>query len=157
MDTIENRVNELISIIKEKLAEMKLDAEKVFINGNCGDLHTIFADYFKKEAVVPYEITYQGRPVYIMSKIGDDLYDITGKTSLEKYVDYIEKNSDYFYNNKKDYGIREIEVGKRERRIAEQSNKYGYDDNFGEPQYPYAMKDLKEYIQKIKEEKENEK
>ena len=155
MQTIEERVNELIKLITEKCEEMNLDARKVFLNGNCGNMFTILAQYFTKEAVVPCEILYRNYPYHIVSKIGDGVYDITGKTSIEKYINYLREHNPRLTFDEKDFEIRVIPAMDREHRIRQQTNVYGCDIN-GNRDYNIInkMDRLDSEIRKFKSSKE---
>ena len=157
MKTIEERANELIEFITLKMKEMGLNAEEVFLNGNCGNLYSIFASYFKKEAVVPYEILYKGYPHHIVTKIGDDYYDITGKTSLDKYIEYVKENNTYPNFRKEDFEIKEIGIPNRNDRIRKQTNRYNYDEDFGQSSIVSEMDRLDVAIKSFENEKESTK
>lgn len=155
MATIEEKVNELIDFIKNCMKKMNLDAEHVFLNGNCGNLYTIFDNYLKKEAVIPYEILHKGWPCHIVTKIQDDFYDITGKTSLEKYIQYVvdhRSNPLYEYNSE-DFEIRQIGIEGRKYRIEQQSDMYRYDENYDESAISNEMYKLYKELEKFEDEK----
>lgn len=157
--TIEERVNELIEAITNELKGTRtLDAKDVFLNGNCGNMYTIFAKYFgPKEAVVPYRISYKGEPYHIVSKIGEDFYDITGKTSLEQYIEYVKtsKGNRGLSFDERDFSIEEIPIQEREEAISQQSNAYygGYDEDW-EDEYTIGSEALS-CAMKLKKQKEN--
>ena len=130
---IEEKVNELIEFLTKKLKESRgLDAQTVFLNGNCGNMYTVFSEFFIKESVIPYRITYKDEPYHIISKIGENFYDITGKTSLEQYIEYLRENSDDKNYDANDFKLEEIPVNKRWSNVREQSNGYyyGYDEKY---------------------------
>lgn len=156
MQTTEEKVNELLTEIKSKMKEMNLDAEKVFLNGNCGNMYTIFANYFSNKAVVPYLISYENYPYHIVTQIDGELYDITGKTSLDKYVDYVQKNNEYITHSPEKFDISKIEIQDREDKVRRMSDMYDYDENYNQSSIMNQMNRLKEHIKGFKASKENE-
>lgn len=158
MATIEERVNELIQVITENMKEQGYNAREVFLNGNCGNMYTIFAKYFKKEAVVPYEVLYEGYPYHILTSINDELFDITGKTSLEDYINYLRENNPKLTFYEKDFELRKIPVNDRSYRIRQQSDMYDYDiiNEHRSDYMPQVMYRLDDAISAFKKDKEQE-
>lgn len=152
--TIEERVNELLEFIKDRMKEMRLDASDVFMNGNCGNLYTIFANYFRKEAVVPYEILYRGEPYHIITKIGEGFYDISGKTYLEKYMEYLNSHNSSFRCTENDLEMREIGIEDRKSRISKQSDMYDYDEDWNQSLISGQMYKLDRLIEEFKKSRE---
>lgn len=127
---LEKEVLELIEFVKEKMKEMGYDATQVFLNGNCGNLYEIFCKKFSKYSI-PFIITYKGEPYHIVTKIGEHMYDITGKTDLNSYIDYIRaNNSDYRNAPDSDFQIEQVSV--IDRRLGKMKNMYGYYDDYDE-------------------------
>lgn len=157
MNTIDERVGELLTEIKNKMAEMNLDAENVFLNGNCGNLYTIFANFFTKEAVVPYEIIYEDIPYHIISKIGDNFYDITGKTSLKDYIQCLKERNPGMNFTESNFQIREIGIKDRSFRIRKQSDMYAYNEDYEQSEILNQMGRLYSYLDGFKRKKEVEK
>lgn len=148
MMTTEEMVIELIEEIKRKMKEMRLDAEKVFLNGNCGNMYTILANYFSNKAVVPYIISCDGYPYHIVTQIDEEFYDITGKTSLDKYVDYIKSHNKGF--EKSEFTINKIDIAERKEKVNKMSNMYAYDEAFNQSSIEREMYMLQNHINGFK-------
>ena len=156
MKTVQEKVEELIQFINNTMKEMRLDATDVFMNGNCGNMYTIFAKFFRKEAVIPYEILYNGEPYHIFTKINEDFYDISGKTSLDKYIDYLRKNNSNMEFSKRDFELKEIDISDRYHRIKQQSNMYAYDEDYEQSCIENQMNSLNRKIEELIKSKEAE-
>ena len=128
---LEKEVLELIEFIKQKMSEMEdqdyRDASKVFLNGNCGNLYELFCKKFSKYAT-PFLITYREEPYHIVTKIGKYMYDITGRTDLISYINYIrEHNYDYRNAPASEFQIEELSV--IDPRLDKMKNMYNYGKN----------------------------
>ncbi len=154
----EEMVNELLNEIKSKLKQIdsKLDAEKVFLNGNCGNMYTIFANYFPKKAVVPHIISYNKIPYHIISEIDGEFYDITGKTSFEKYIDYVQKNNPNSSFLSEKFSMERVEIADRSYRVNQMSDMYDYDENYEQSGIANQMYRLEEHLKLFKESKSKE-
>lgn len=139
MENIEKEVLELIEFIKQKMKEMNLDAEDVFLNGNCGDLYKIFVSKFSKYTT-PFLIKYRNQPYHIVTRIQNKFYDITGETDLKKYTKYVkEKNKNYSFDEKS-FEMEQLSVS--DYLLYQMCGKYDYDENFGESKIHGQMSTL---------------
>lgn len=149
MKTLEDEITEFIEKIKAKMSEMRLDAVDVFYNGNCGNLYQILAKHFSQHhAIIPYLITYEGKPMHIVSEIEGKLYDITGETSLEKYIHYVREHNSGQFDEKK-FAIRKLEKAKERmyysRRMADM---YRYNEDYEQSEIENQMERLLDYLKK---------
>lgn len=127
---LEKEVLELIEFVKEKMKEMGYDASKVFLNGNCGNLYEIFVKKFSKYTT-PFLITYKDEPYHIVTKIGEHMYDINGKTDLDSYINYIKsKNSSFRNASNSDFKLKQLSV--IDPILTKMKNMYKYYDNYDE-------------------------
>lgn len=153
--TTEEMVNELLNEIKTKLKQIdsRLDAEEVFLNGNCGNMYIMFAEYFFPKAVVPYMCSYKDEERHIITEIDGEFYDITGKTDLNKYIKYVQDNDKKNIYNAEDFSIKKIELHEREYKVGKRCNMYDYDDLFGESMISNQMFRLEQHFKAFKESK----
>lgn len=147
---MENRIEELISFIKNEMERMGLDAEKVFLNGNCGNLYNIFAMEF--EGAEPWVIMYRGNPYHIVTKLNNQFYDITGKTNINEYIKYMKENNTQKFDENK------FEIKKDESGIAKQmENKFMYNEDFDQSEIYNEMCNLYNKIRSRKNKEQCEK
>ena len=150
MDEIYKEVEELIQFIKDEMRKMNLDAEEVFLNGNCGNLYRIFVEKFPKYTT-PFLITYRGEPFHIVTKIGDRLYDITGETNLDKYADIFiasENGKTRVPYKKEKFAIEQISLTHDVIRNRKMCNMYKYDDRYDQS---IIDGDMEKLLKKIKQ------
>lgn len=133
---VEAEVLSLINRIIEEMKKMRFDAEKVFLNGDCGNLYTILARKFPNMAT-PYLVYYQNEPYHILTKINEKFYDITGETTLEKYINYV-KEHNYYRHGEDDFRIEKLP--KDTEYISKMSNQYEVDENYEESIADSAIK-----------------
>lgn len=144
MGNVNEEINEEVVywllFIKNRMKEMKLDANDVFMNGNCGNLYSIFQKIFKEKAV-PHSIKYKGEPWHIVTEIEGKLYDISGLTNIEKYCKYLNE-----HNEDDEYRIEDFsECVTDLYTVEKQSNQYDYDSRH---YYENKMFQLEQYIDK---------
>lgn len=114
MSNINEEVIYWINFIKNRLAEMRLDATEIFLNGDCGNMFSIFSKIFEDKELTPHCIYYKKEhPYHIVTEIEGRLYDITGETSLEKYCKYLNDN------NIKQYNIEDLSEQVTTRKMVE--------------------------------------
>lgn len=119
------------------MRKMDLDAEEVFLNGNCGNLYKIFVSAFPKYTI-PFLIVHKDEPMHIVTKIEDKFYDITGETSLEKYVKYLnENNSRLIEFQEKDFNIKQISVA--DRILDKMCDMYKYNEEYNQSEIRNQM------------------
>ena len=147
MEEVYKQVEELIEFIKKEMKEMYLNAEKVFLNGNCGNLYMIFAKQFPKYTT-PYLISYKGVPYHMVSRIGERFYDITGETSLDKYSDKMAELNKYMKVDKNDFDIRQLSVADDIIRFKRMCNMYRYNDDYEQSEIENEMNALLRKIEK---------
>ena len=142
---LNKKVLELIEFIKAetKRIDSKLDPVDVFVNGNCGNLATMLSEKFPNLAK-PYIIYYEKYPYHVVTKIGEKFYDITGETDIKKYNEYLnEHNRNPF--DEEDFEIKEASY----YDVRRQSEKYGYDENFGQSRIADQMEKLHEVVKNV--------
>lgn len=133
---LEQEVIELINFIKKEMREMNLDATDVFLNGNCGNLYQILAKEFGPIAK-PYLIKYDGKQSHMLIKIQDIFYDITGKTTLEEYIEYVKTHNRGVSFNNSDFKIEELQLDSI--YINKMRNMYDYDEDYEESRISSQM------------------
>lgn len=153
MDEIYKQVEQLLEFIKSEMKKMDLDAEDVFLNGNCGNLYRILVEKFPKYTT-PFLIMYKEDPYHIVTKIGDRLYDITGETNLDKYVDiFISTNPDkYIKYKKEDFRIEQISLTHDVIVNRKMCNMYRYDERYDQSVFDKEMECLLRKIRQRDEE-----
>lgn len=124
---IEEEIIKLIAFINQQMNQMNLSAKEIFMNGNCGNLYTILEKQFSN-MTKPYVIKYRGHPYHIVTKVKDNFYDITGKTNLKEYVQYLNTHNPIMLS----YENFEIEEILDNKIISKMSNVYKNftDENF---------------------------
>ena len=154
MKSLEDEILEFIEKIRDKMASMKLDAVDVFYNGNCGNLYQLLAKRFSQHhAVIPHLIIYREVPQHIVSEIEGKLYDITGETSLEKYIQYV-KEHNYGKFEDKDFSIKPLVVPKdRMYYTSKMADMYRYNDEYEQSEISNQMYQLKKYLEAEQQEK----
>lgn len=135
---IENEVLELIDFIKEKMKEMNLDAQDVFLNGNCGNLYKILVSKFSKYTE-PYVIKENNYPLHIVTKIQGKFYDITGETSLEKYLEYVKTHNSTRIKDE-DFSIDKCSVA--DPILNQMCDMYRYNEEFEQSEIENQMSNL---------------
>ncbi len=143
MDDVNVEVVKLIEFIKKKMKEMNLNAEEVFLNGNCGDLYKIFVSKFPKYTT-PFLITYNEIPYHIITKIQDRFYDITGETNLEKYIKYVKENNATMHFNEEEFKMEQLSVANP--ILHRMCGQYRYNENFEQSEISNEMHRLLENI-----------
>ncbi len=143
MNNLNVEVMELIEIIKRKMQEMNLDAENVFLNGNCGDLYKIFVSKFSKYTT-PFLITYNKLPYHIVTRIQDKFYDITGETDLDKYIEYVKKNNFIANIDESKFEIEQLSVANT--LLHKMCGMYKYNEDYEQSEISNEMNKLLEYI-----------
>lgn len=154
MDEIYKQVEQLLEFIKSEMKKMDLDAEDVFLNGNCGNLYRILVEKFPKYTT-PFLITYRGEPYHIVTKIGDRLYDITGETNLDKYVDIFiasERDENNIPYKRERFAIEQISVAHDVIVNKKMCNMYRYDERYDQSIYDEEMECLLKKIRQRDEE-----
>lgn len=136
MDNLKEEVMELLNFIRTKMKEMNLDAEDVFLNGNCGDLYKIFVSKFSKYTT-PFLIRYKDEPYHIVTRIQDKIYDITGETDLEKYIEYIKRENKNYNFDEKAFTIEQLSVA--DNLLHKMCGMYKYDENYGQSRISNEM------------------
>ena len=141
MEKIYERVENLLEFIREQMEKMNLDAEQVFLNGNCGNLYKIFVSKFSK-FTTPFLIRYEQKPIHIITKIGEKFYDITGETSLEKYIGYVrERNSNRVTSfEDKDFTLEQLSVANP--LLNKMCDMYRYNEEYEQSEIDYEMHKL---------------
>lgn len=136
MENIENEVIELIEFIKQNMKDMRLDAEDVFLNGNCGDLYKIFVSKFSKYTT-PFLIRYKNEPYHIVTRIQGKFYDITGETDLKKYTNYVkEKNRNYRFEER-DFEMEQLSVA--DNLLQKMCGMYRYNEDYNQSEIKNQM------------------
>jgi len=107
MEKIYEEVEEFLKTIEKAMEYMDLDAQDVFLNGDCGNLYKMFAKRFGKLAK-PFVISYKGKPYHMLTGIGEKIYDIRGETGLEDYVEYFIESEKDPTLRKEDFDIKQI-------------------------------------------------
>ena len=144
-EKLNQKVLELIEFIRNetKRIDPKLDPVNVFLNGNCGNLANMLMEKFPSLAQ-PYVIYYEKYPYHVVTKIGEKFYDITGETDIKKYNEYLnEHNRNPF--DEEDFEIKEASY----YDVRRQSDKYGYDENFGQSRIADQMEKLHEVVKNV--------
>lgn len=131
MEKVYEEVEEFLKSIEKAMEYMELNAQEVFLNGDCGNLYKMFAKRFGKLAK-PFLISYKGRPYHILTGIGEKIYDIRGETSLEDYVEYFMESEKDPTLRKEEFDIKQISDEDRVITNEELCDNYIKVENTGE-------------------------
>jgi len=144
MMNIEKEIFELLDFIKDEMQEMDLNATKVFLNGNCGNLYKILVKKFPK-STIPFLISNKNIPYHIVTKINNKFYDITGETDLKKYIEYLRKANNKEYKEE-DFEIKQLSVA--DELLNKMCDMYEYNEDYEQSEIENEMKKLLYKIEK---------
>ena len=151
MEKIYKEVEELLEFIKEELDNMNVKAEVAFMNGDCGNLYKIFVKKFPR-FTTPFLVRFKEEPMHLMTKIGEKFYDITGETSLEKYIEYLKReNSDRAEMfESKEFELKQLSVA--DPIINKMCDMYRYNEDYEQSEINSEMFKLSELLEERDEE-----
>ena len=153
---VNERITFWIMFIKNRMKSMGLDAEKVFLNGNCGNFYKILKEIFSDKEVIPHRISHPKEgAMHIISEIksGNEskFYDITGETDIIRYADLFNRLNPY-----RKYATDEFtEHVATDFEVRQQSDRYRYNEEFEQSEIDNQMKDLMTMIRKELEKQRN--
>lgn len=146
---INERLTFWIMFIKNRMRDMGLDAEEVFLNGNCGNFYQILKEIFSDKEVIAHRISHSKEgAMHIISEIksedGSKFYDITGETNIEEYVKLVNRE-----NPHKHYSIDDFnEHVATDFEVRQQSDKYMYNEEFEQSEIDNQMNQLMRMVRR---------
>ena len=119
----------VIDFIKKEFQEAKLNPERIYMQGQCGNLHILLKNIFPSAETVSCN-----NSGHIMTKIGNGYYDINGyheltnlkdDTSGKQLIKTVGKNRKKYFRHKLDSGL-----SKKELENALKESTSNYSDHF---------------------------
>lgn len=127
----EKEILGIISFIKEtvnnefKAKERNISAEKVFYNGNCGNMYDLLHTAFPNDAT-PCAIYINDYPYHIITKIGGKTYDISGEINLDGYKEYLKQHNENLNTENMKFEIKDLKVN--DFLVRKMCDKFGKDE-----------------------------
>lgn len=148
MSNINAEVLKFINAIKNKMSQMNLNAEEVFLNGNCGNLYALLVKEFSsRHSVIPNLITFEGKPAHLVSEIEGKLYDIMGETSLNKYIDYVRAHNRGKFSED-DFSIKPLtNPEEKHYYTSKMRDMYKYNEDYEQSEVEREMYILEKYLE----------
>ena len=147
MSNIENEVLKFINTVKKKMHQMNLNPEKVFLNGNCGNLYSLLEKEFSpRHVVIPNLISWEDEPMHLVSEIDGKLYDIMGETNLKKYIEYVREHNNGIFKEE-DFTIKQLTDPKEKSYYtSHMRDMYMYNEDYEQSEIENQMHRLERYM-----------
>lgn len=140
---MEKDILNFIEEVKNQTRKLNLEPEEVFLNGNCGNLyHMLAREFSRTHTVVPVLIVCREEPMHMVTEIDGKLYDITGETSLPKYIEFLTNHTSPFFREKEFSLRRLVDPEEKEYYTTKMIDMYRYNED-------YEQSETKEQMQRL--------
>lgn len=145
-------VLDYIKEVRRQTEKLNLNPDEVFLNGNCGNLYQLLSQEFsRRHRVTPVLISHRDEPMHMVTDIDGVLYDITGVTTLEKYVQFLRDHSGPLYKEA-DFTVKPlVEPSERGYYTSRMVDMYRYNEDYEQSETELEMhklvKKMKDYSQ----------
>lgn len=149
------KVLDYISEVRRQTEKLNLKPDEVFLNGNCGNLYYLLVNEFSKtHKIIPCLIFCREEPMHMVTEVDGELYDITGITSLEKYIKFLKDHTSPLYREE-DFKLKRLEdLEEREYYTSRMINMYRYNEDYEQSEVQEEMDRLEKRMKDYTRERE---